>query len=361
MKFVSANTFDITLTFYRDCNPGNAAFDATVTLGIFDKVTNALVQQPVLNLPPTDTLQLGDSCYTPPNLCVERAIYTGQVLLANNPNGYYVSWHRCCRNSLIQNITTPLSSGYVFYCEIPDPLMQNSTPTFNFIPDAYMCPNVPNFDNYSATDIDGDVLVYSLVDPLDCNPTTACSTNPIPPPSPGPYGTVTWQTPYSLANIMGDPAMNINVNTGIISTNPPTLGVYVLEVRVEEFRNSVKIGEIRRDFQYQVLSCSGNNPPFFTAPTVTNYTIVAGDSLCFLVEVDDPNPDQVWLTATSELFNSSPLLPVTTWQNDTGIGGAQSTFCIQTICANVRSTPYVVDFAGRDSSCYGGSTVPLFG
>src|SRR3990172_12450089 len=115
VRYLSPNNFQITLTFYRDCSSGTAAFDASITLGIFDKVTNVLVQQPVLTLPPTDTLQLGDSCYTPPNLCVERAIYQGNVTLADNPNGYYVSWHRCCRNSLIQNIVGPLSSGYVFY------------------------------------------------------------------------------------------------------------------------------------------------------------------------------------------------------------------------------------------------------
>src|SRR5688572_14444500 len=232
VKYLSPNNFEVTLTFYRDCSSGTAAFDASITLGVFDLVTHAQVLTPTLTLPPTDTLALGDSCYTPPNLCVERAIYVGNITLPNNPNGYYVSWHRCCRNSLIQNIVSPLNSGYVFYAEIPDPSLQNSSPTFNFYPDAYMCASQPNLDDYSATDLDGDVLVYSLVDPLDCNPTTACSGNPIPPPSPGPYGTITWQTPYALNNIMGDPTMNINVNTGVISTNPPTLGVYVLSVLV---------------------------------------------------------------------------------------------------------------------------------
>jgi len=84
---------------------------------------------------------------------------------------------------------------------------------------------------------------------------------------------------------------------------------------------------------------------------------VAGDSLCFLVDVDDPNPDQVILNATSELFVGTNM-PVTYWQNDTGTGGAQSVFCIQTTCAHIRTAPYVVDFTGSDSSCYGGNTVP---
>jgi len=283
VKYLSPNNFEVTLTFYRDCNIGNADFDLSVTLGVFDKVTNAMQQQPIFNLLTRDTLALGDTCYSPPGLCVERGIYQGTINLPNNPNGYYLSWHRCCRNSLINNIVNPLASGYVFYVEVPNPVLQNSSPVFASYPDAYMCANYPNIENFSATDADGDSLVYSLSVPLDCDPTTGCSANPIPPPSPAPYGTITWQAPYSFANILGDPAMAVNNQTGILTTIPPTLGVFVFCVKVEEYRNSVKIGEIRRDVQYATLTCgvpqiqiTGPNP--LCIGNSTTLTVTGGTS-----------------------------------------------------------------------------------
>ncbi len=359
VKWVSGNDFQVTLKFYRDCNAGNADFDATVTCGVFDLSTNVMQQQFTMPLILRDTLNLGDSCYSPPNLCVEEGIFQSTVTIPNNPNGYYISWLRCCRNSLIQNIVNPLSSGMVFYCEIPDPALQNSTPVFGSYPNAYFCVNVLNTRVFTCTDINGDSLVYSLEIPLDCDPTSGCSSNPIPPPGPGPYGTITWQTPYSLANILGDPLMAITQNTGILTVTPPTLGVFVFAVRVKEYRNGNKIGEIRRDIQYQVLPCAGNNPPFFTQPTTFSYNLLAGDTLCFPVAVTDPNNDTLFLTASSEVFSTSPDEPAVTWSNVNGHGSAQSTFCIKTNCNNIRSAPYHVNFIVRDSSCYGGTPVPL--
>lgn len=277
VKSLGGNNFEITLKFYRDCSPGSYIFDPTITLGIYVQNTNATAVTPTLSLLSSQQLQLGDTCYTPPNLCVEEGIYRATVNLPNNPNGYYISWHRCCRNSIINNIVNPGSSGYVFYTEIPDPALQNSTPTFSQYPDAYMCMGTNNMDNFSATDVDGDSLVYSLTTPLDCATNGICGTaNAIPAPTPTPYTTIPWQTPYSATNILGDLAMAVNTN-GIILTNPPTQGVFVFCVKVEEYRAGVKIGEIRRDVQYAVLACaitnvslSGPNPICLGQTTTLN-------------------------------------------------------------------------------------------
>lgn len=257
VRNLSPNNFEITLTLFFDCINGNpAAFDYSTEVGIFDKVTNVMQSSVYIPFIDSLTLQLGDSCYIPPNLCVRRLRYIDTVLIPNNPNGYYLSWHRCCRNGIINNIVNSGSSGNVFYAEIPNPAIINSTPTFDKYPDAYMCAAFANIDSFTATDIDGDSLVYSLRVPLDCSANGICSsTYPIPIATSGPYGTVTWQPPYSATNIMGDPSMAIGNQSGIITTNPPAQGVFVFCVRVEEYRNNIKIGEIRRDVQYAVLPC----------------------------------------------------------------------------------------------------------
>ena len=261
IKSLGSNNFEVNVTLFHDCATG-VAFDPSIPVGIYDKVTNALVLY--LTLPLVDSLQLplGDTCYTPPGMCVRKKRYMTTTNIPNNPNGYYVVWVRCCRNANITNIVNPNASGNIFYTEIPDPALASSTPTFKSYPDAYMCQNYPNLDDFSATDVDGDSLVYSLSEPLDCASNGLCSSvNPSPGPGPVPYGLVVWNAPYAFNSMLGDPAMAVNSKTGKLTTNPPTQGLFVFCIKVEEFRAGVKIGEIRRDVQYAVLPC--------TVPTVT--------------------------------------------------------------------------------------------
>jgi len=261
VQSLGSNNFQVTLTLFFDCINGSpAAFDPSITIGVYDKVTNVMQQATVVNFTDSVTLVLGDSCFIPTTLCVRKQRYIGILNIPNNPNGYYMSWSRCCRNGIITNIVNPGASGNVFYCEIPDPALQDNSPVFTSYPDAYMCVGFPNTDNFSAIDPDGDSLVYSLVDPFDCATTGICSSvNPLPPnppAQPGPYGIVPWQAPYASANMMGDPGQMISNPSGILFTNPPSLGLFVISVLVEEFRNSVKIGAIKRDVQYSVLNCN---------------------------------------------------------------------------------------------------------
>ena len=271
VQYLSPNTYQVTFTFFRDCG-STTGYESTVYLGVYDKVTNARQQVITLSSPSIITLTLGDACYVP-NLCIQKAVYIGTVSIPNNPNGYYISWLRCCRNNVITNIVNPGNEGYVFYTEIANPAIINSSPVFNSVPNGYICKNYLNLANFSATDADGDVLVYSFSTPLSCNPTGQCSSiNPAPSGSavnlPGPHGGITWQAGYSLASPMGDPAMSIS-SGGVISITPPNLGVFVISVKVSEYRGGVKIGEIQRDFQYEVMNC-----------TVLNTSILPGNPIC---------------------------------------------------------------------------------
>ena len=160
-----------------------------------------------------DTLKLGDQCYVPPGLCVEEGIFRDTIDLPNNPNGYYLSWGRCCRNAGIQNIVAPLTIGMVFYAEMPDPALHNSSPVFGKYPNAYMCQSQLNTQNFSCYDIDGDSLAYSLITPL-----AVTNANSIPPPAPKPYLNVTWQAPYKASDMMGgSPVMAIDPKSGILT------------------------------------------------------------------------------------------------------------------------------------------------
>lgn len=356
LKYLGPNSYEVTLRFFRDCNLGTAAFDNPITLGVYDQATNAEAFQFSLPLVSTQVLALGDSCFTPVGLCVEQGTFVGTITLPNNPNGYYITWQRCCRNGIIQNIVLPGDAGMVFYVEVPDPAIVNSSPVFGSYPNAYMCASQPNTQDFSAVDADGDSLVYALITPLNGN---ASSLTPIPAPSSGPYTSITWQAPYSAADMMGGtPVMSINSATGILTAAPTALGVYVFAIVVREFRGGIEIGQVRLDIQYEVINCNTNQAPIFSLPTIASYTIVAGDSLCIPVQASDINSDWVGLSATSELFTNTTTQAFTAFSPDSAIATVQSSLCFQSTCAHIRDQPYVTTFYARDYSCYGTNVVP---
>jgi len=253
----SGNSYHIKLNFYRDCTAGTAAFDASITLGIYDLVTNAQQQCVTITSTTSTSVTLGNACYTPPGLCVERRSYETDVTIPNNSNGYYLSWGRCCRNTTIANLSNPGSAGEEWYAEIPDPSLHNSTPVFSSYPAAYWCSGQVNVSDLSATDADGDSLVYSLVTPLNGNTTALFTTSSC--PDIKPYSNVVWNTPtYTSTNMIGSSStLYINAQNGFITVNPATIGVFVVCVLVTEYDKATgkKLGQVYRDIEYSVISC----------------------------------------------------------------------------------------------------------
>lgn len=254
--------FEITLDVFRDCFYGEADFDNPAHIGIFNE--DGLEQ--TLNLAPLfiDTLSndLGDPCINvPDDVCVDWARYRTTVQLDPSATGHLIVYQRCCRNSTISNIVNPSTTGTTFQAEITPEGYEscNSSPTFvsddalNYPPVAICVGKPINFD-HSATDIDGDSLVYSL-----CTPFIGASfTVPQPPlPSAPPYDNLVWSTPYSLDNLLGDDddPLTIDSETGLLTGFPPTLGQFVVGICVEEYRNGQLLSTVRRDFQYNVVMC----------------------------------------------------------------------------------------------------------
>jgi gliding motility-associated-like protein len=368
VRWVSGNDFEVTLTFFRDCSPGSFNFDDTIACGIYDKVNNSRQQVFSMPLATRFTLDLGDTCFTPPGLCVEKGVYKTNVTIPDNSNGYYIAWQRCCRNDLIVNIQNPLTAGMVFYAEIPDPAFHDNSPVFGSYPNVYMCASQVNIrdSDFVCSDADGDSLVYTLITPMN-GYATQINTGTYPLDTvltEGPYPDISWQSPYGPADMMGGiPPMSIDFHTGILTSQPTNQGIYVFAVRVEEYRNGVKIGEVRRDIQYVVLPCPTHTPPVFTSPVTTTisdpsadttYTIVAGDALSFDLTLTSSNPnDSVFLYGTSELFSSQAHGMTYSFHNDSALGTVQQNFFLQTTCDAIRDLPYHLEFDGIKYTCYG--------
>ncbi|MGE0562299.1 MAG: gliding motility-associated C-terminal domain-containing protein [Flavobacteriales bacterium] len=318
---LGSNNFKIKANVYRDDINGLASMATSLTVGIYQIGTNNLVT--TVNVPRTSLsiVTLGDLCYVPdPNsIKIEEGIFeSSSFFLPNYVNGYYVHTQIYARNTLAINVNTS-TEGMSFYCEIPNPVMGlNSNPQFTGYPaDAYFCVNSSKTFNFEVVDPDGDSLVYSLVTPLGSSGTT---NGTVPGTGVYPYyPSIPWNTGsgFNLSNIVGGATpMSINATTGDITASPSLQGVFTFAVRIEEFRNGVKIGETRRDVQYNSLNCTSGNPPTFlnSSPVMGETIPIMYNKLyCKDLVFNDINAtDTLYIETISEIFDSGAYLPTIT-------------------------------------------------
>ncbi len=246
----------VTLKVYRDCS--GSAFDNTAHVGVYEGSTlittidMPLADATVTSLP-ADT---GDPCLEPPDVCVEESVYTGSVILDDTSIGYTLVYQRCCRNTSIINVPAGGDNlGSSFIAEIPpiELAVCNSNPDFIEFPPIVICLNEPFSFDHSATDLDGDSLVYEFCNPLDGgNPGQEMD-----PPTAPPYVLVTWNAGYSLEYpIDAFPEFAIDSETGLLTGTPTQLGQYVMGICVKEYRNGVLISNTNRDFQFNIAACT---------------------------------------------------------------------------------------------------------
>lgn len=247
--------YQVTLKLYRDCT--GIVFDPSAVIGVFDGVTNTLVQVQTLSFPGGTfiPITLDSPCLTlPPNVCVETTSYTGVFNLPPTPNGYVLSYQRCCRTSIISNLLNPGDLGLTVTTRIPgESIPVNSSARFNELPPVALCLNAALDFDHSATDPDGDSLVYSLTTPF--NGATFAAPQPNPPAAP-PYALLPWGPGYSAGYPMdSNPAIAIDPVTGQLTVTPTLQGNFTVGVMVQEFRNGVLLNETRRDFLFKVVAC----------------------------------------------------------------------------------------------------------
>lgn len=252
---LEGDQYQVTLKLYRDCT--GIAFDATAAIGVFDGATGSLLQVQSLTFPGGSfiPITLDSPCLTlPPNVCVETTSYVGLFNLPPTANGYVLTYQRCCRTDIINNLISPGDLGLTVTTRIPgSAITTNSSARFNELPPVALCLNAPLSFDHSATDPDGDSLVYSLTTPY--NGGTAGAPQPNPPAAP-PYVPVPWGAGYNEGYpIDSDPALAIDPVTGLLTLTPTLQGNFTVGVMVQEYRNGELLTETRRDFLFKVVPC----------------------------------------------------------------------------------------------------------
>lgn len=283
----SVMRYEITLTVYRDCSlDGTSArgggFDSDAT-DIQDFVAPGTVSvyrgsetaefmdlgvnltQPLITLVAAD---IGNPCLViPPDVCVQKGVYTFFVNLPITTVPYTVVYQRCCRNPTITNILDPSGVGASYFVTISPESQQlcNSSPTFDFFPPIVLCAGEEFELPMNGTDPDGDRLVYYLCSPVvgggrDGNGSTNDPYDDVAPDPdrPPPYINVDFDAPNFTAQRPLGPMSEFayNDSTGVLSGNPALQGQFVVGICIDEFRGDTLLSSTKREFQFNITSCA---------------------------------------------------------------------------------------------------------
>ena len=260
---VGQDSFIITLNFYRDCSSSttaptvatidyrsiNCAFTGTIDLPL----TPMILPQNIPNGSEVSALcgnSISNSTCNGGTLPgVQQYQYSALVVLPARCTDWVFSYDLCCRNAGTAPTNLNGAASYDIYAEASlnnTIFPQDNSPIFTNRPVPYFCYLDSIQYNHGSIDVDGDSLVYTLINPLG-----------------GPGTPVPYNAPYSPTNPLAcngpfvfDPA------TGQMTFVPSNAQTAVITILVQEYRNGVLIGSTMRDIQINILGNPVCVPPY---------------------------------------------------------------------------------------------------
>lgn len=243
------------------------------------------------------------------------------------PGVYVIVMQDPNRNYGVQNI--PNSVNVVFSIRtilIVNPAMgRNSTPVLLNPPYDKAAKGHIFIHNPAAFDPDGDSLSYKL---------TIC----------------TREDGKPIENYSFPPATNKfyvdSISGDLVWDTPADTGKYNVAMEIQEWRNGKKIGVVVRDMQIEVFN-TRNNPPV-NGP-LKDLCAEVGDTIDFIVTSTDKDNDQIYLKATSGIFQLSGC-HAEFIKIDSVAGSASRRLWWVPCHENVRSQPYDVVIKSEDDN-----------
>ena len=322
---------------------GNLQQTTTVTLFLVD--SNSIV--PV----PTNGCAIGQT------VCLYQATYEAEVDLPISFSGYHLFYDRCCRTGAVINLANAGAQGLAFHAFIPPTLIDNNSPVFSDVPVPFLCVGDTTSVLNTAIDPDGDLLIFSFVDPYKGFGSPGN-------PNPGIPSTLNWPIPnvdwlngtFDENNPFGPTGYAfMDGATGLSKYLAPNLGNYVVAVEIREFRFGNLIGITRRDMQFMVITCPPNPAPNLSVTGgsgTTNYTIQECDNLSFPIIFTDQDGDSLSLLSAGDVFNTSIVNPAATIDSLViGDSTVTATFNWQTGCGSAQALPYLFTTSVTDDGC----------
>ncbi len=340
---IGPNQYRVQLQFFRDCNgitPESnyivQATSASCGSAIDVWVNQQGAPEVITPLCPGEE----DACLSPLGVFgVEQYTYTGLMTLpecAPGGNDWELSWELCCRNIAITTLTIADIQEFYVTSSLDNTVSDcNSSPTFLNFPTPFTCAGQEVFYNHGAVDVDGDSLVFSLV---DCERIGGLP--------------VMYEMGFSGTNpLLTVGGVNIDSNTGALSFIPSAVQVGVMCVKVDEYRDNVLIGSVVRDIQFTVISCDNTLPAATDIDGICNdggaifeISTCAGASneFCFDIQSCDEDGDDI---VTMEWNEAIPNATFTVTNDAQPIG----TFCWTPTADDLGTHSFTVLVA--DDSC----------
>jgi gliding motility-associated-like protein len=280
------------------CNPSSGQLSNPINFSFFNAATNQFVRNESVAITNQYTLSktYDEPCITGNEVGCKYTIVIydlASVELPALPEGYIVSYQRCCRIAGINNLVNSGAVGNTFSIKIPGTsagqnAQTNSSPQFLVNDTALICKNSFFQLNFSATDPNSDSLSYQFCEAYEGanqqNPSPTTASNP-------PYITVPYAPLFSGGTPLGS-SVTINSTTGLISGVAPTMtGQYVICVCVSEFRNGQLIATTRKELHIEVSDCSPLRAQLNPRPTFCD-----GLNVNFQNDASEnpPNTDYLW-------------------------------------------------------------------
>lgn len=374
-RLSNTDTYKLIFKLYGENSPSSNSFPTQVGFEIFSNSNNASTGISINATLSSTYLSVVSPtvCSTPDaNSNLKVGIYEGvltssDALTLINPSGYYIRSYLCCRTYLGINLSTVVW-GMVITMDIPrlginSSARYNSSPRFKTEPVYKLILGNSYQLDCSAIDPNKDSLSYKIARPLD-----GVSNNF------KPYNYALLSSGYKLdSNIAnGNPDFSINPQTGMVSYRPMMIGRYTIAIIVEEFRAGIKIGEIRREFDFIVVFVNNIRPKI---SDINNRKVVVTDSVNYLDEyvlnlhASDSIGDSIFVYAltnpavnenllNAQLFNtqfglSNNLQSGNAAQNLVlkGATSLSAQFRWKPKCKDVRDNVYTISFVVRDNTC----------
>lgn len=276
------NTIDIEVTcrVFRDNFSSGALCDFQFDFGLYEEQADGdwhfvsiVGNETVPDVVALAGMEL-DSCLDsslPAGECLELCEYVFEI--ENLPIidfNYQIAYQRCCLANTIQNVMAPEDTGIALNSIITSQAQNtcNSSPIITKEPIKLFCAGGSIEYDMSAIDADGDSLVYTLCAPLEAggpegasipgDPGSCNGIMPTPALCVPPFDPVVFASPFSSDfPIPSDPAISIGATTGIISGVINAIGQYMLAVCIDEYRDGVWIGSVRRQMAITSIACEG--------------------------------------------------------------------------------------------------------
>jgi len=368
MIHIEGFTYEIHLIQYFDRNQQfNPGAEDSIQIYIYRNSDQRLVMVNTLRKEFTQPVFYTNMECAIAEVQTERVFYTVTINLIpelfDDPEGYSMVWERCCRNDKIVNIVNPLGTGITYELQFP-PIMKDGVPFINSTPTLFPplsdfgCVGELYYIDFAGIDLDGDSIVYSVAEPLNSSSATA-----VPRPQfPDPNRKVIWVNGIDNSNIIpGNPSLNIN-SKGFITVRPDSSGLYVFAALAEEYRDGVKIGQVRRDFQLLVVDgCTPGNAPnvqsklsngtLYQEGEVLSYSV--SDAKCFEFIVTDPDIiEKITLKAIGVNFDNdvSEIFSFTSGNLNLVQNSLNVEVCIPE-CPYIQDDVFIIDLIAMDDAC----------